>query len=111
MLLWQYDDSMKGDLYRLLGKRIMNRKYYDWLITESFGNGDLISEDKYSYMSADEVKEVLLRRVQKVKFYCPSIFNCGTEKVDDIKASESSYSAFADMGTWKVLISACVSNG
>lgn len=88
----------------------MGRKYNDWLITESFGNGDLISEDKYNYLSVDDVKEILLCRVQKVKFYCPSIFNCGTERTDDIKASDSSYSAFADMGTWKVLISACVLN-
>ena len=68
----------------------MCRKYNNWLITESFGNGDLISEDKYIYLSVDEVKEILLCRVQKVKFYCPPIFNCGTERADDIKVSDNS---------------------
>lgn len=80
-------------------------RYKNWKITERFENGNLIREDS-RYGTAVDAKEILLLRVQRVKFYCPSIFKCGTERIEDIVYKDSSYTAFADMGTWKVNISA-----
>ena len=82
-------------------------RYKNWKITERFENGDLIREDS-RYGTVVDAKEILLHRVQKVKFYCPSIFKCGTERIEDITYKDSSYTAFANMGTWKINITAMV---